>query len=676
MSAELTIAPGDKRFRTDINGLRTWAVSAVVLYHFQISGFTGGFAGVDVFFVISGFLMAGIIYPGLETGRFSLWEFYLARARRILPALMVVVAAVMATGWFLLMPNEYQLLGKHARESLLFTSNLLYLSEAGYFDAASHTKWLLHTWSLSVEWQFYAIYPVLLIGLHKHVRSHGKSVVAHVIALAISLLGCVILTFHHPDKAFYWLPTRAWELLLGSCIFLTSRQFHPSLKAARSLELAGICLLLASFTLLDPSMPWPGAWAIMPVAGAGLILLASRSDSRWTGNGVAQWLGERSYSIYLWHWPLVVGLVYFEQFTSLIWKILAILLTCVLGHVSLFVVEHPSRRWLAKKRATHTALLILSGVVALVLAAQAIRASGLPARLPEQVRQIEKERHNKNPRQDECLNPGAHCVFGGAKIAAIVIGDSHGDALVTAVEAALPDTAQGVLFRGANGCLFVQGAQWAGTGQSNCEAFRKDVLDKLPSLHPGKPVILLNRSSFYALGETENERQGKPAAPAVFFTEKRDGSNPVFQEEFRNHYLDTVCALTKTHPTYLLRPIPEMPDHVPRAIGRELLRRGQAIDIKITRDAYEARHGFVRSVQDEAAKRCGAQLLDPLPYLCDHDYCYGSVDGFPIYVDDDHLSERGNRLLVPMFAAVFKTGHEGSPAANKAPQPNPKHPQD
>ena len=163
---------GDHEFRRDINGLRAWAVVAVVLYHFMVPGISGGYAGVDVFFVISGYLMCGIIYKGVKQKKFSIGGFYLARARRIFPALIFLCISCLVFGWFLLMPEEYQLLGKHVRESLTFTSNLKYLKESGYFDIAAQEKWLLHTWSLSVEWQFYLIFPLFIVGAARLFGAH------------------------------------------------------------------------------------------------------------------------------------------------------------------------------------------------------------------------------------------------------------------------------------------------------------------------------------------------------------------------------------------------------------------------------------------------------------------------------------------------------------------------
>lgn len=217
-------------FRTDINGLRAWAVVAVVLYHFGVPGFAGGFAGVDVFFVLSGFLMAGIVIGGVEVGRFSLGGFYLARARRILPALLVLVLAVLVVGWFLLMPSDYQTLGRHARESVFFTSNLRYLAESGYFDASSHEKWLLHTWSLSVEWQFYLIYPLVLAGLARLRPGRAVLLGAHVVVLLGSFALCQFLTATKPSQAFFLLQARAWELLLGGLVFLAGERLTLSAR--------------------------------------------------------------------------------------------------------------------------------------------------------------------------------------------------------------------------------------------------------------------------------------------------------------------------------------------------------------------------------------------------------------------------------------------------------------
>lgn len=213
-------------FRKDINGLRAIAVLSVLCYHFGLPGFTGGFVGVDVFFVISGFLMTGIIVTGLEKGDFSVWSFYAARVRRIVPALMALCITLLVLGWFWLSPADYTAFGKHAANALIFNSNFKFKREAGYFDSFSQDKWLLHTWSLSLEWQFYLLLPILLLVLWRW-RSRRVLYVALGLLAALSLAVSIIATPSHAAFSFFLLPARAWELLAGSLAFIAARRWPP-----------------------------------------------------------------------------------------------------------------------------------------------------------------------------------------------------------------------------------------------------------------------------------------------------------------------------------------------------------------------------------------------------------------------------------------------------------------
>lgn len=641
-------------FRGDINGLRAWAVMAVVGYHFGILGVTGGFVGVDVFFVISGYLMSGIICTGLQSGNFSIWRFYLARAQRILPALIVVVAAVLVVGGFIMMPSEYDKLGRHAWKSLWFSSNLRYLGESGYFDSDAHGKWLLHTWSLSVEWQFYLLLPVLMGIVWRLFQRRSALVAAHVVLLLASFVTCVILTHVQPSKAFYVLQARAWEMLLGGLVFMLGRSGQYSPLGRRMLETAGFALIVAAILGLDTASQWPGWLALLPTLGAVLVLLAQREQSWWTGGRVVQWLGTRSYSIYLWHWPLVAALAYCELLDDPLWLVLGLGASLLLGQLSYVLVEVPARRALGRMRPRRAALYLLLTLALGVIVAQLVDRGGFPQRLPAAVTAIEAQRNNRNLRQDECLNAGKACVFGGEHIAAMVMGDSHADALVTAVQAALPDALQGLYFRGVHSCLLVFGAKLVEAGSAgDCSRLNEDLQAGIDVLHPGVPVIVINRTSVYAQGAvTKGDGLLPPGRPWVFFSEPRDSVTPEFLAEFRQHYLDTACRIARQHPLFLMRPIPEMPVSVPEAMGKAVLLGGSRA-VTLPLEQYHRRHAFVWRLQDEAHERCGAQILDPLPYLCDDRLCRSSKDGVPIYSDDDHLNEFGNRLLVPMFARAF-----------------------
>lgn len=254
-------------FRKDINGLRAIAVLAVVLFHFNENWMPGGFAGVDVFFVISGFLMTGIIFRGIDKKRFSIINFYIDRANRIIPALALVCFVLLCFGWFYLTPLDYKALGKHALGSIGFISNIIYLKESGYFDAASHEKWLLHTWSLSVEWQFYIIYPLALVILRKLISEKTTKTVL-LLGTILGFIFCVFSTYKWPDAAYYLLPTRAWEMMMGGIAYLYP--FTLNEKKKKVIEWSGLALIASSYAFIDKENSWPGYLALLPVLGSFL----------------------------------------------------------------------------------------------------------------------------------------------------------------------------------------------------------------------------------------------------------------------------------------------------------------------------------------------------------------------------------------------------------------------
>ena len=322
------------QFRKDINGLRAIAVIAVVLFHFNASWIPGGFAGVDVFFVISGFLMTGIIFRGIEQENFSIVKFYLARANRIVPALAVLCLVLLIFGWLYLTPIDYKTLGKHVFSSLGFVSNIVYWKESGYFDAVSHEKWLLHTWSLSVEWQFYIIYPLILVAMRKFMAITSIKVFI-LFGTIVGFIFCIIITYKWPNPSYYLLPTRAWEMMIGGVAYLYP--FTLTEKRKKFLEWLGFSLIIGSYFLISKDNPWPGYLAIFPVAGAFLMIQAQRNNSLITSNLLFQKLGAWSYSIYLWHWPLVVAIYFFSLNDNFIY--IGIVLSVLLGFFSNKYIE-------------------------------------------------------------------------------------------------------------------------------------------------------------------------------------------------------------------------------------------------------------------------------------------------------------------------------------------------
>lgn len=655
MQSTQSISPG---FRPDINGLRAWSVVAVVLYHFKVAGFSGGFVGVDIFFVISGLLMTGIIVDGLERGSFSVLKFYMARACRIIPALLVLCTVLLTLGWLWLPATDYKILASHATTSLTFISNIKYWLEAGYFDSNSHDKWLLHTWSLSVEWQFYVLLPLILLGTWK-IRS-GRKLIFWVllIGMLLSLGLCIALTPSKPTGTFFVLPTRAWEMIAGGLTYLSMSRFRFDTGIKRLLEIIGLVSTVWAIFTFDSMTPWPGWRAMFPVVSAVLILLAARTDSIWTNNPIAQWIGTRSYSLYLWHWPIVVALVYLDSMEKP-WLVTSGLgLTLLLGHFSFQWVESYSRSALNKLSLRQGAFTLAGVTIFITMAGLGIQwKQGVMGRLSPNIDLVSQEALNKNPKRDYCqIEAGTtspSCMYGGKVLQAIVLGDSHADALVSAVASAIKKPEGGVMEWSYSSCTTTFGLQPVpGRKGSNyhCDLFLNWVSKELGNIPKNIPLIIINRTSAAVFGPNEDGGNIPKNSPSVYFTNLYKKPEPAFLEEFSEKLISTTCTLAKDRTVYLVRPIPEMGVKVPNLARSMVL--GMHKDISISLEEYHKRHAFIWGAQDAAHFKCGVKILDPLPYLCWDGKCHGSKDGRPMYYDDNHLSEFGNRLLIPMFSTI------------------------
>ena len=644
-------------FRSDINGLRAWAVIIVVLYHFGIPGFQGGFIGVDVFFVISGFLMTGIVIEGLEKSKFSLANFYIARARRILPALLALCAILLAVGWWLLTPPDYKQLSSHAVYALTFLSNIEFWQSAGYFDTASHEKFLLHTWSLSVEWQFYLMLPLILMFVWYLKPGRLAQILTFGVGIAVSFAASVWITATDSNAAFFLLHTRAWEMLAGGMLYLLSPAITLSANQKRKLEFAGLLLIVLAVLMFNSGTSWPGWRAALPVVGSMMVLAANRS-SFWTGNPALQWVGERSYSLYLWHWPLYVGMVYAEVHNNAFAIVLALLATLFFGNASYVGVENTSRRWLSGLRLSVVVSCLAISVIAVVLPSALIwSVDGVGGRFTPAVELAASESYNGNPRRKEC-HPSKgldikSCVYGGLDWRVIALGDSHTSALISAIAAAEGNGRGGVVQWSYSGCSFVPGMKnktQADKVDYQCEGFNAWAQGQLARLQPSIPVVLINRYAANALGTNEDGKTKN--RPMVYFSRKFDTATPEFIAEFSTHIIDSACQLAKKRMVYMMRPIPEMGFDVPKTLSRRMA-MGRYADLSITFEEYQARNAWVWAAQDAAHDQCGVKILDPTQYLCHAGICAGSLNGRPLYTDDDHLSEFGNKLLVPMFAEIY-----------------------
>jgi peptidoglycan/LPS O-acetylase OafA/YrhL len=327
------------RYRADIDGLRALAVTSVILFHTFPKILPGGFIGVDVFFVISGYLITQIILVDLDSGKFSAASFYARRVRRIFPALIIVLIATFAFGWHYFLPLELTSLGKNILASALFSANLMLLSEVGYFDIAAHLKPLLHLWSLGIEEQFYLFWPLMLWAAPR------KSLLpATVFIVAASFILNVAMIIHSPSETFYLPFTRAWELLAGATLAQASRsddeRYHEFFATV------GIVAVAISLFLINTQTPFPGWAAAIPVAGTVLLLRSEGSvlNRLVLSNRVAVNVGAISYPLYLWHWPLLVfaEFIKFKKLTELE-RGLVVALAFLLAWLTYKFVERPIR---------------------------------------------------------------------------------------------------------------------------------------------------------------------------------------------------------------------------------------------------------------------------------------------------------------------------------------------
>ncbi|WPO98878.1 acyltransferase family protein [Pseudomonas sp. HR96] len=628
-------------FRKDIGFLRAVAVAAVVLYHFNVPGFSGGFTGVDVFFVISGFLMTGLVVEQLYRQQFSLASFYAARARRIIPALLVLGVGLAIFGYLYLPLADYREYLRTLRSALLFSSNLTFADTAGYFAAPLKENWLLHTWSLSVEWQFYLLYPLLLRVVHLWL---GRAAIKPglLVLLIASLVASLVVTPRDPVSAFYLLPTRAWEMLVGGWVYLTPLTLG---KAARGvLQVTGLLLIGIAVAGLDASDPWPGYLAIVPVTGAALVIAAG-TGGRLVENRAAQYLGRISYSTYLWHWPVVVLLYSCGLLQLPGYVIGGMIAALALGALSYHWVESRTPRP-AKESATLLGYAVVTGLMiglsatlaSLVKEYPQLRFASTAPVPPRYASELSTRQCTDNPY-------GAfECQLGQGAVSVIMLGDSHAAAVAAAVQLENPAAS---LSWSKGGCPTLGQFEARDKHEElQCKQFNEDKFNRLRHEYAGVPVVLLSRAALYTDADRSNDHYVISAGGVSQQASK--GAS------YRDEYTRTVCDIAVHHPVYLVKPVPDMPFNVYKGLYLQRAIFGRANDITAPLGDYYRRNQAVLTAIDQAARTCHAQVIDPLPALCAAGRCAGSRNGVPLYADDNHLVDAGNLILAPVFAPLFQ----------------------
>ena len=640
----------NKNFRYDINGLRAYAVILVVLFHFGIIGFAAGFIGVDIFFVISGFLMTSIVIKSLDKGNFSLLKFYLARGIRIVPALFVVSTIVLILGWFLVLPTDYKALAKHTLSSINFFSNIVYWRESSYFDTDSHNKALLHTWSLSVEWQFYLVFPIIVALLYKIKKSRNFLLTFFILGTIISLILSIIITAKNPSAGFFLLPTRAWEMLAGGLIFFIPKEKVPYKKP---LEFIGFFLIAISCYIFSTDTLWPSYNAILPVLGAFLILLAHQQNSIFTKGSVFQWLGNNSYSIYLWHWPIVFFLHYFYKNDDYIFITAGIILSIILGWLSYTYIENPTRKKLSNLSIVKAYFLwFLSISILSLISIMIFKFDGVKNRFSNEINNISNTINDINPRRDECLGKQddsqlKKCTYGDGPLSLIVVGDSHASAMLNGVINALPNNTSLISFT-IGGCPTVKNLKKTNMPEYSCGERVKDIINDIKTNYSTDiPILVINRANAIFQGEPENDKSNQPIryinTPSLVFDEE-------YYAQMRNAYVDTLKDLSASHKVYITRPTPEAKKEISNLAAKIFKYHLPTQDLTITWNEYYERSKQAWKAQDMAAQSTkNIQIVDLSREFCDNETCYFTQNNLPLFYDDDHMSWTASLKLAPIF---------------------------
>ena len=511
-------------YRADIDGLRAVAVSLVVIFHAFPEIKCGGFIGVDVFFVISGFLITGIIVKDLGHARFSFKSFYARRIKRIYPALLVVLSVCYAAGWWLLLPEEFANLGKHMAGGAGFVANFVFWSESGYFDIQTELKPMLHLWSLGVEEQFYFIWPLLLfLAYRKHI---GLLYFLPAIFLASFVLN-IYRVGDDPVGTFYFPQTRFWELMTGALLaywprseFWRSHSLNSKLadylKNMTWLNNAsaclGIILLIAAVVLLDKDSAFPGWWAVLPTLGTALMIAAG--PNAWLNRTLLAHplmviIGLISYPLYLWHWPLLAfaKIINIGKTPVEIRAILA-LTSVLLAWLTYRFVELPLR--FGSNQSNRTFLLSMLMALTFTIALGTFLAGGLPFRMPDKANYDKFFSHLQYTKSHDLLKHDRHecnfydiiekvpkatiaasCVTPQSKRTVFLWGDSHAQHLNYGLSAILPADVS-LLQAGSSGCP-PSAADISPDPLQTCNRANRFIWDRLVDLKPDVVILAQGR---------------------------------------------------------------------------------------------------------------------------------------------------------------------------------------
>ena len=640
------------KYRPDIDGLRALAVLPVILFHAGFELFSGGFVGVDVFFVISGYLITTIILAELDQGKFSIVNFYERRARRILPALFLVMLVCIPFAWFCLPPSDMKDFSKSITATSLFVSNILSFHASGYFDTVTELKPLIHTWSLAIEEQFYIIFPLLLILFWKL----GKrfTLVAFGLIFITSLTASQYMAYAKPTASFFLLPTRAWELLIGAFIaFYLLQKYREECNKNLS-ELGGwlgVTLIFIAVFTFKKTTPFPGFYALVPTLGTALVIIFANEETsigRLLGNKIFVSIGLISFSAYLWHQPLFAfaRLMNLIQINNIYYYLIG--LTFILAYITYKFVEQPFRK---SNKTTQVSTLFTFVILSIFFAS--IGAIGGKSKLIEKLRFNEAELRilsEKNNRSNTFNYLGKK----GVNPTWLLLGDSHANTLQEAFQGFLLKFEQSSLVKTIDGCppalnLIRLDMEYG----DRCHKNYSDALYLIKEKNIKRVLISYRLALYLNSNRFDNEDGGVEIGKTrevIYDTYENKGSirkqpdrAKAITQELLN-YINNISG--QGVKVFLINSIPEVGWDVP---SKSFSIIGSNTEVKTRRSIYIKRNLPLVKFMEAVSKIPNVTILKADDVFCDNEFCYATKGGIPLYSDSNHLTRNGANLLIGRF---------------------------
>lgn len=674
-------------YRREIDGLRAVALLPVIFFHAGFSAVPGGYVGVDVFFVISGFLITSIIVSEKEAGTFSLVNFYERRVRRIFPALFLTLLLCIPFAWLWLLPRDLKDFSESLVSVPLFSSNFLFWRESGYFDRAAEFKPLIHTWSLAVEEQYYLLFPLFTILIWRLGRKWLVALLVAVFVTSLSLAEWA--AYERPSAAFFLLPTRAWELAIGALLALLPAAL-PIVRWHRAVgeiaSIAGLTLIGFSVFAFDAATPFPSVFALLPTLGAALVILFATTHSiagRVLGSRLFVGIGLTSFSAYLFHQP-ILAFARHNSVTGLSTSTLLALcvLTLALAYLSWQFVERPFRRHGAVRRgplitlaSSFSALFIAIGIYGILVAGGRDSAANVEwITLGEK---LTEQGYVCVERQSETLEGVELCDFGNRRSqdAVFLYGDSHADAIARELDRRLLADGRRGASISIDDCSIVPEivrSTDVATDTALCLKQFAGVLDYIAN--QSGELIVISRWTFRLFPipgiiddlAFSNRAGGVGTEDYREYLAKVGDDEPSEAEDPKRQALRNFLDLIVNSgvKTYLVYPVPEIGWNVAQ-VNTQYYEQNHALlrELTIDHDEYLKRNRFVLDVFSEYAGRGGIVPIRPEAVFCETfvpGKCAAQIETRPFYIDDNHLSDLGAWHLVN---AIFGTGDVPPPPA-------------